>query len=477
MTDKKNEIPLEHLTDEQLDDFLSYTETFTEDNFQNIQQRFMEQRDTLADSPVLHKKKKRKKIGWLIAAAASLMLLTAFTQADRLISIYYRLFGNQAEEMLLNTDKLTETVSDQGLELRALASFRDTNSTHFLAELTDLTGDRLSGDMILNDWQMNGGGNAQVIDYNPDTKTATILVHSIDTFDGGANNYAFALNSFSSRQVENNEVVEVDLSQYLTKDATWTKDSERSGFGGGMIPELEKKYGFTLEELGAEMLLPEEKTAVISEEKQVSLSNIAYKDDLLHLQIKEPNTVQRQYTFVSFVNKTTGKEIKEIASFGIDYGTHNNETGRGDYEELVFDLPQDELSQYDLKLESLDYEVYQTGDWAIKLKEPQSLPTVELGDVDITSAGYKVALKDVKLSGISLSFVSDLQTKEDLSAEELPLNIQVRMKDGQEFPYYDEDSLTVASYQKTEDAQIFGEYLDVDDVEALIINGVEVKVG
>lgn len=472
----KKDIPLEHLTDEQLDDFLNYTEPFTEENFKNILQRFTEERDNTIEVTTNKTKSRNKKFWFFLAAAASFFFLAAFTQMSQLKTIYYQLFGSHAEKILANSDQLSDSVTDQGLQLKALASFRDTNSTYFLAELTDLTEDRLSADTTIDSWQMNGGGNARVIDYNTETKTATIAVYAIDNFDGSENDYGFILNAFSSGKIEKNEAVVFDLSHYLNSDATWTTDAGSATFGGGHIPELEKKYGMTLEELGADILLPEEKSAVISEDQQVSLSNIDYKDDLLHLQVKLPNTPETVYTFISLVNKQTGEEVQPIASFGVDYGTHNNETGRDDYEQNVFDLSKSELSEYDLKIESMSYQTYQTGEWAIKLAEPQKLPTISLADTEIKIANEKVNLQDISLTALSLAFTIDHQeTDEDM--EETPLEILVRLKDGQEIPYTDEETFNVsANHLEKEELQIYGKYLTLEDVESLIINGTEIKL-
>lgn len=460
---KNKELPLEHLTDEQLDDFLQYSQPFTEENLKQIQIRF----DQLKDAePILSKPKKRKRWVVTLALAASVILLTAFTQISELKQLYYQIFGAGSEEIIDNSQQLSASIEDQGLRLKAVNSFKDGDTTYFLAELTDLTEDRLDEETFLNDWSMNGGGNAQIIDYDAKTKTATILVQAIASMDG-ENNNCFSLKSFKSGAIETEETLGFDLTPYLKTKATWVKENHENGFGGGYAEDLEEKYHMTLEELGENSLKAEEKTAQISQKQEISLSNVGYRDNLLHVQIKIPNTVKREYTFLSLVNKKNHKKVDSIASFQVDQGTHSNETYRTDYDEYVFDIPKEKLANYDLFVESRDYKTYQTGDWRIQMEEPQALPTKSFAAAEVTVENKKISLTDIVFSPISLSFETKQATDGDFK-------VALQLKDGTMIDYSKDASVTVAS-EKTTKVQITGDYLKLDQVEKILINDVELK--
>ncbi|MHC5229088.1 hypothetical protein ACYSNW_12465 [Enterococcus sp. LJL99] len=462
---KKNNLPIEHLSDEQLDDLLKYSQPFTEENLKNIQARFTEQTST-------HKtgRKKPKKIGKkliILAASATLLVTVGFSQKDNLKKAYYQLFGTHAEKVLMNSDKLTESVEDQGLRLKALATFKDGDTTYFLSELTDLTENRLASGTIIDNWQMNGGGNSHVMSYDEKTKTATILTTAIAPLENEKVTPGYLLKSFFTGKKDEEEVKIFDFVSTLNEKATWLDLSKQEASGGGADEEQLKKYGLKWEELNQTGLKPLEINHVLSEKQQVILSNSTYKDDFLHLQIKSPNTIERFFTFVTLIDTKTEEEIQPMASFSVDEGTHSNETGRSDYDEMIFDISKEKLGDYKLKIVSREYETIQNGFWAIKLKEPQPLPTLKFEDQEIVSGDETLKLNDVRLSPLSLSFTykGKTQTKEALS-------IKVKMKNGETIDYGQHLSLENNESISENKVQITNDYLDIEKVAELEINGV-----
>ncbi|WP_207703490.1 hypothetical protein [Candidatus Enterococcus ferrettii] len=95
----KKKHPFEHLTDEQLDLFLEYSEIpITARNTETIKKQFRTKK--------LAKPRKNlsyKKIAILAVAAASIILLTAFTFRDELRLIYQKHFGSEVEVLLANS--------------------------------------------------------------------------------------------------------------------------------------------------------------------------------------------------------------------------------------------------------------------------------------------------------------------------------------------------------------------------------------
>ncbi|MBO1307249.1 hypothetical protein JZO70_13815 [Enterococcus sp. 669A] len=394
MSKKIEKHPFEHLTDQQLEEFLNYSEIpYTENNAQNIKEKFAAKK--------LAKPKKSRFNPRVIAiaiAAASILLLTAFTFRDELTLIYQKNFGSETEILLANSDRLDQEVEDQGIRLKAIGSFKDGNTTYFVAQLTDLTGDRLSEDTQISSWQMLNGGNSRVVDYDKTTKTATIITQAIDFGDNIKPGYL--LESFTSSKKEFLESYPVNW-QEVPQTEAWQKRPANEGLGGGNDPKAMKRLKLKFDELANTYLEPAANPIELG--KYAAISALGFKEGLLHLQTKELNTVDSA-TFISLKNRETGEVVSEIASYGVDAGTHDNETDRPDYYEHIFEIPENALKNYDLFVEGFESQVYQKGQWAIQLQEPQELPAENLPDQMVKIDDQKVQLKNVRLSPISLSF-------------------------------------------------------------------------
>lgn len=451
MTKKVEKQPLEHLTDEQLDEFLDYSGTpFPDDSKDNIKKQFK----TKTVVATKNTRFRRKAFGFA-AIAASTLLLTGFAFRDELKLTYQKHFGSGTEVLLTNSDRLDQTVEDQGLRLTAVGSFKDDDTTYFVAQLTDLTGDRLSEETRIESWQMLNGGNSQVVDYDPSTKTATIVTMAIDMGDNIAPGYI--LESFTSNEVEFEETYSVDWQSIPVSD-NWQSRPAFGGKGGGSDDEALHKLGLNWDTLSDSYLAPSK--TIIELGDYANISALGYKDGLLHLQLKEINQVGSE-TFVSLKNRETGEVLQDIASFSVDEGTHNNETGRPDYNQHVFTISEEELNDYDLVVDGWSSQVYQKGQWPIQLEEPQDLPSTTLPDQNIGD----LKLENIRLSPVSLSF--------DYQGEIKDMTIEMVLKDGTNkemtYPYFMEDYRNDYEWQ-------FG-LIDLDDVEAVKINGEMLDLG
>ncbi|MGG5331450.1 hypothetical protein [Enterococcus sp. AZ163] len=448
----KEKHPFEYLTDDQLDDFLDYSEVpFTGNNTENIKKQFHNKKSLKP-----RKRSSSKRIAVFAIAAASIMFLTAFTFRDELRLIYQKHFGSEIEVLLANSDRLEQEVEDQGLRLKAISSFKDGNTTYFISQLTDLTGNRLADDTQLESWQMLNGGNSRVVDYDQTTKTATLLTQAVEWDEGIKPGYF--LESFTSHREDFQETYSVPW-QEIPQSDNWQKRAATEGFGGGDDPKAMERLSLDFDELAKTYLIPAESLVELG--KYAAVSAVGFKDGLLHLQTKEINTVGSA-TFISLKNRTNGKVLSEIASFSVDAGTHNNETGRSDYSEHLFEIDKKDLVDYDLQVEGFESQTHQKGNWAIQLEEPKQLPAKELADQAVTINGQQIRLQNIRLSPISLSFnhvgaLNDAAVEimlKDGTTKEINLEYQ------QENDYYE--------WQ-------FG-LIDLDTVKAVKINDQELKL-
>lgn len=386
--------PLEYLNETQLDELLNYNaQPFDNENKNNIHQKFA------AKKIGVQKRNKRRK-RWLVsvATASFALLLVGFTFRDDLSLAYKKRFGNETELLLLNSDKLSQTVTDQGLELKAVASFKDGSNQYLVSQLTDLTGERLDKDTIIDRWEMFGGGNTQMTHYDASTKTATLLTSAIGATDTPRS--GFQLTAFVSGKKDFTTTYHPDWQKLLQSKKSWIDLTNQKAQGGGLNEEVAKNYGINWNELIKTGLKPLQANAEL--DHSFTISNIAYRDDLLHLQLKIPNTPKMAAVFPYLV--INNKKITSFADFSVDYGTHNNKTGRPDYQEYIFPVKKADLMQAKLVLDGWQWKTYQEGDWTIQLKKTKELPLTKLPPQIIKNQQEKVKLDNIKLSPIALDF-------------------------------------------------------------------------
>lgn len=462
---KYDKDPLEELTAEQLKELLHYSHNeMPVDSMSRIKEKVSNEikKETAFDKSKISWFK-RKKVGVILGAVAALTLMVGYTQRDELKMAYYQLFGTESEKLLSQADKLSETVTDQGFRLTATSSFEDGDSTYVFTELTDLEGDRLSEDTLIDRWEMLNGGNTRVVGYDEATKTATLLTSAIRWDDN--KDYGFQLNRIIGSRSEFKEKVDLNLKDTIQESPQWIDISQQHASGGGYHEESLKKLGLTFDELGKNVLKPGVFNKELSEEYDVQLVNAGFKDGLLHLLIKEKNDMSRGALFTHLVNEKTGEQIDEIASIQVDEGTHSNVTGQPDYTDIVYDVSPEELENYSLHLEGWKNKDVVEGNWAIKLKKPKTLEKRRLSDVTLQDTGLE--LSDITLSGLSLQFTYSKQATEDG-----PIVMSLLLKDGTEKEIFNEDSIEEAFPLESDSSyQITFPYRDVDAITSVLING------
>ena len=199
-------------------------------------------------------------------------------------------------------------------------------------------------------------------------------------------------------------------------------------------------------------------------DRNFTISNIAYKDNLLHVQLKIPNEPKMAAVFPSLA--IGEKEIESIVDFSIDEGTHNNQTGRSDYQEYVFAISEADLTQAKLLLNGWNWGVYQEGNWLIQLKEAKELPITNLPDQEIDGATDKVFLENITLSPLALDF--------DYTGSLINVPITLTYKDGTTFRL-DEDRSHFQEGKKMHYRYEFG-LKDNEEIQSIKIGASELSL-
>ncbi|MGX6969675.1 DUF4179 domain-containing protein [Vagococcus bubulae] len=473
--------PFEELSDEQLEELLAQMDQeMSNKSKEKIKQTVSENinKETEKIKPL---KSKKKKWATILGAAAVLSLMVGYTQVDTIKAAYVKAFGTEAEKVLTNSEKLDYSVEDQGLKLTAKNTFRDGNTTYVLMELQDLTGDRLSEDTSISDWSMLNGGNTQVINYDKKTKTAMLLVSSVSWEEH--KDTGFILKQFESHIKEMRNTVSVDWKKDLATNVKWKKYDGKNGVGGGSVDDsILEKLNVNYEELYSEYLPNKRLSIPLIPDEDYFIENMAYKDGLLHILVKWPNIKGYNFLNLDFQPKDASKEMPEkngnevwpyIASYSAyNTETHSDETGRSDYEEFVFDIKESELQNYDLTVEAAKTQTVVSGNWAIKLKEPKEIEKKALKD--ITLKKENLALSNINLSGLSLSF--DVKDSSREQMEKLTLDVKLVKKDGEIIDLTKDGGGNIYTENGESQVSLMYDYTELSDIDSVIINGQTLKV-
>lgn len=456
----------DYISEEDISGLSSDKIPYTEESQRMIHQRFLDKRKKIVN-------KKKRRIGIIISLAAMLFLicLVGFTNRNRLAPIFRQVFGLQGNQLVerINTTNLTDIDEDQGIKMKALSTFQDGGTTYFIYTLTDTTGNRLDKNMLIDRWTMLNGGNTSVIDYDPQTKTATLLVQAV-SMEGEKGEEGYRLERLLSKYYEETVTLpELDLAGIIPKKAEWFGDEERTGGGGGYDEKSMEKFGLDFDKIN-EFLVPMQVNQTLISNPNITLSSIGYKEGLLHIQIKIPNQINFEAAFLSLVHRKTGKKVPFVYDIQVDNGTHNNDTGRSDFTEAVFDIAEDELKNYELEINYFGYNEKIEGDWEIVLKQPERLPERSLPDMDVKMKNKMVELKNLKLSPLSVSyFVAHSVTKKELDTVE----VVVLLKDGKKIKM---DERSIEQTSKGWNVRCSGGYLDEKQVQAVEINGQQIDI-
>ena len=461
--------PMEQLSNQELESIAEYEHPIQSDSIQNIQGRFAARvADARAADAAVGKTAKgtsRKKFLVIAAVAAAVVFLFGFTNANRIYELYYQYFGEGAQ-IAKYVSEIGEIAYDQGFKMEVLSAVNDGESTYLFVDITDETGDRLSDDVSINRWKMTGsrplgGGGMTLVEYNPATKTATFAVHSISAKPGDS--VLFRVSSFMSGANDYRVVADtIDLTKLLTEhEGQFVAPDNSEGCSGGTSIKFHDE-GKTLRDV-REILKLDAIDIALPDCDKAWISNIAYRDDKLHVQLRVDNNRGYQGASLSLVHKNTGDELGYY--YSINAGQRNVD-GLADHEEFVFEIARDRLKDYHLLVEGFYYTQVFDGSWEVGFQVPERMDSkMKQVNTEVRIGGKAVKVESVEVSPVGVTI--KMQDRYQVKGE---LNISLTYQDGSTMPIHKEEINTL-SYGE-DSFRFILPIRDFKNVGSLTINGV-----
>lgn len=353
---------------------------------------------------------------------------------------------------------------DNGIKMEVVAAYNDDEMAVIYLTMQDLTGDRIDESLDLYNYTLSEGAlfNSQIIDYDEETKTATLRIQANGGEKMNGKKLSFAVKSFLSGSLVFDEVetginlmdIEDDSSQ------TIPLNMERVSGGSGTMFDLWEEQGTI------QVLKEDEMNISLPQIDFMYISNIGYIDNKLHIQTKwvGGGIDDHGYFYFTDAENNALELYPSTVHFGID--ELGNTMDRGDYIEYVFDLEGIDPKEVFLKGHFVSSGRYTEGNWKTKFKLQSVNPGKET-ECKLDFGTWELDRIEVSQIGVTLLGMGEYD-------EENSPQIQVNMTDGttQEI----ELSTSFSQNEKISLKYLLNAPLDSTMVESVNINGKLIKL-
>lgn len=282
--------------------------------------------------------RRRYRFPMIVAAILLCMTLTVSALAAADVEGVYEILYAVSPTIAQRLKPVQMSCVDNGIELTVISADVEDDTARVFVGLRDLEGNRVDGTCDLYDsYDINLPsdliGTCSFSHFDEESRTAMFLVE-ISRGDGKkirGDKLTFTLREFLSGSMEYYDYVDFDLTQAeMDPEVRTLQDGETRGGGGidGFDPH-------TITEV-----LVQQKN-LLQPIDHVTVTGMGYVDDLLHIQIHYENRRENDgHGYISLKDEN-GREC-----FGLGDISFWDEAGTGSYDELVFDIPPEELANY-----------------------------------------------------------------------------------------------------------------------------------
>lgn len=251
---------------------------------------------------------------------------------------------------------------ENGIKMEVIAAMNDGEMTVIYISMQDLTGDRIDETLDLYDYSLTGAQSfsSQIVHYDKSTNTATLRIEANAGKNFNNKRVRFSISSFLSGKQEFSAIdTKIDLIGIeRTRDAqSIPLDMNNIPGGGGPLFQELKEHGTV------NVLQTDQMNISLPNIDFMSISNIGYIEDRLHIQTKWSESSIDDHGYFYFVD--TAGESDEVYGSNIYFGINESGTtqyGR-EYVEYIFDVKNIDLSKVQLMGYFVSHANYTSGKW------------------------------------------------------------------------------------------------------------------
>ena len=470
------------LEDKEIDDLMKYSIPFSEDNERSIKNKFTQK------AQVKQKKFSFKKRIVLVAIAVTFLFSTlVYAGVIDISRIYQIVFGdnsNYLEEHIKTYDN--ESKSDafvgeseyDGIVLKLISAVNDEGMLRVFLTMTDTTKDRLSETMSLDTWSLSqgSGGSGEIIDYNKETKTATILITSSGNNHSG--NVTFNIDNILSSKAFKKDIKENEINVYdMLKDHTPKIISQDQGvWVNGGAYQSEEGEALALK---SKLLSLDQKDVKFDNIDWSHISNIGFVDGYLHIQTNIMRDNENDLASINFVN-AEGEILYNghlLLSY-IDNGDGKIYADSKKYKEMIYEDITDieQLKDLFVSIDFLEMGKVIEGNWKISFNVPDKMTKIEINvNREILLNENSITIDTIFLSplGITMQLPKNVNYSNGFDYKD---SVSVKYTDGTIVRL---DSILVVAtgneistgvFEKDSTLSFSGNIVEIEKVEYIIIN-------
>ncbi len=268
---------------------------------------------------------------------------------------------------------VNESCEDNGIRMEILSAHVDGNTVKLYISLRDLTGDRVDETIDLFDsyainTPFDSSGTCSLAEYDRETGTAVFLVSLTETSgrDLSGKKVTFAANRLLSHKLYQSDVRIGAIpdpfsheTMLLSFDAP--PHSDYTLFSVSEYPVANRSVT---------VLTPSSSGPALSEQYACSITGIGWIDGRLHIQIATDQKLSRDAQVWLRLRASNGDIAEPVKKYS--FARDASGEGRIDYEEYIFDIPQDEISDYTLYGDFSIAGLRTEGNWRVTFRLPEA---------------------------------------------------------------------------------------------------------
>lgn len=254
-----------------------------------------------------------------------------------------------------------KSAEDNGIKMEVVSAYIRGNEADIYITMQDLTGDRIDGTTdLLDSYSINRPfsslASCQRVGYDEKTKTATFLISITEWGDQkiAGDKITFSVGEFISDKKDYEDIkIPIDLSSVSTAKSTKRVDST-----GGSGKDYEK-------------YIVEGKTTALTPSQAmdgfpvegIELTGVGYVDGKLHIQTAAYHNLDKDDHGYFYLKDADGSRID--LDYDFSFLNQFQQPGRIDYDECVFDVPQEEIGNYSLYGNFVTSGMHTEGNWRV----------------------------------------------------------------------------------------------------------------
>lgn len=452
------------LEENQIDDLIKYVAPFSDVNATNIKNKFFQTA-----------KAQKKRIAFR-KVILSVFLVSIFSISTLVYAgvidfnkIYQAIFGdndNYLEKYIKTFDDNNESEYN-GIVIKLISAIRDEDEISVFLTVTDTTDDRLNETTSLGELSSSlASFGGYIMDYNEDSKTATIYLTSSESFNG---NVTLNFKNFISSREYREDLKEDKINVYdILKDnmpKTMSQDEGIcvNGYSGVIDTE-------------AKLLCIDEKAIEFENIDWSYISNIGFVDGCLHIQTNKSVHDRNDIVSINFVN--SDGEIVYDGLLNLSYvdnvlNEFNPDTK--EYTETIYEGITDieQLKDLSIAISIVEFGKPIEGEWEVSFEAPDKIIKTEISvDRELHLVGNEYYVDKISLSpiGIIIHLPKYIDYADDLEHYD---SVSVEYSDGTIIKL---DKINFVTLEDSSSLKYYGNVIEIEKIKSIIINGEVISV-